>query len=94
MKKLSLFLFLSVILSIAGTARSFDSTYSAILQSKIEALKVSYGLKGISAAAYVPGQGLWLGASGISSETENATGFATGTPSEGNNKIPGDVVAG
>ena len=71
MKKLSLFLFLSVILSIAGTARSFDSTYSAILQSKIEALKVSYGLKGISAAAYVPGQGLWFGASGISSETEN-----------------------
>ncbi|MBK7255368.1 MAG: beta-lactamase family protein [Ignavibacteria bacterium] len=71
MKKLSLFLFLSVILSIAGTARSFDSTYSAMLQSKIEALKVSYGLKGISAAAYVPGQGLWLGASGISSETEN-----------------------
>lgn len=71
MKKLSLFLLLSVFISIAGTARSFDSTYSATLQTKIEALKVSYGLKGISAAAYVPGQGLWLGASGISSETEN-----------------------
>ena len=58
---------------LSGTAKSFDSTYSAQLQAKIEALKVSFSLKGISAAAYVPGQGMWTGASGISSETENMT---------------------
>lgn len=59
------------ITTVSGPAKAFDSTYSALLQSKIVAYKTAYSLKGISAAAYVPGQGLWTGVSGISSETEN-----------------------
>jgi len=70
------------ITTVSKPAKAFDSTYSAQLQSKIEALKVSYSLKGISAAAYVPGQGMWLGASGVSSETENVnTGMLFGAGS-------------
>ncbi len=84
MKKL-LILLIGILISITTVSKpvkAFDSTYSAQLQSKIEALKVSYGLKGISAAAYVPGQGMWLGASGVSSETENVnTGMLFGAGS-------------
>ena len=64
-------LILTAILCYSSTAKSFDSTYAALLQSRIEIYKSAYALKGISAAAYVPGQGMWLGASGISSVTEN-----------------------
>ena len=73
MKKLFITL-IGIMISITVTSKpvkSFDSTYSAVLQSKIEALKITYNLKGISAAALVPGQGIWLGASGVSSQTEN-----------------------
>ncbi len=80
MKKTLIILFLLSV--IAEPAISFDSTYSAQLQTKIEALKVSYNLKGISAAAFVPGQGLWLGVSGVSSESENVnTGMLFGAGS-------------
>ena len=48
-------------------ASVFDTTYARILQTKIEQLKSSYSLVGISAAAYVPGQGTWEGTAGISS---------------------------
>ena len=73
MKKLFITL-IGIMISITITSKpvkAFDSTYSSVLQSKIEALKITYSLKGISAAAYVPGQGIWLGASGLSSATEN-----------------------
>lgn len=50
-----------------STAGTFDSAYAQILQTKIEQLKSSYALVGISAAALVPGQGIWTGSSGISS---------------------------
>ncbi|MEO8446813.1 MAG: serine hydrolase [bacterium] len=49
------------------SAAVFDSAYAQILQSKIEQFKSSFALVGISAAAYVPGQGMWVGSSGISS---------------------------
>ncbi|MDQ3021590.1 MAG: serine hydrolase [Bacteroidota bacterium] len=50
-----------------SSANTFDSAYAQILQSRIEQLKNTYALVGISAAALVPGQGIWTGASGISS---------------------------
>lgn len=49
------------------SANTFDSAYAQILQTKIEQLRSSYALVGTSAAALVPGQGIWTGASGISS---------------------------
>ena len=45
---------------------SFDTAYARILQQRIEYLKNTYNLVGISAAAEVPGQGIWLGTAGIS----------------------------
>lgn len=50
-----------------SSANTFDSAYAQILQSKIEQLKSTYSLVGISAAVLVPGQGIWTGTSGISS---------------------------
>lgn len=45
---------------------TFDTAYARILQQRIEYLKTTYNLVGISAAAEVPGQGIWLGTAGIS----------------------------
>lgn len=45
---------------------AFDTAYARILQNRIEYLKNLHGLVGISAAAEVPGQGIWLGTAGIS----------------------------
>lgn len=53
-------------------AGTFDTTYARILQNKIEQLRSSYSLVGISAAALVPGQGIWTGTSGISSSDSDA----------------------
>ncbi len=44
----------------------FDTTFARILQQRVEYLKTAYNLVGISAAADVPGQGVWLGTAGIS----------------------------
>lgn len=44
----------------------FDTAYARVLQNRIEYLKNLHGLVGISAAAEVPGQGIWLGTAGIS----------------------------
>ncbi len=68
--KRSLFILAAVLILSSGgnvIATGFDTTYSRILQTKIEQLKLNYSLVGISAAAYVPGQGIWKGAAGISS---------------------------
>lgn len=56
-------LFLFVVRS---NAQTFDTSYAAILQSALNTLKSSNNLVGISAGVYVPGQGMWLGTSGIS----------------------------
>ncbi|MBS1494855.1 MAG: serine hydrolase [Bacteroidetes bacterium] len=59
------FIFL-IILNQSGRAQVFDTSYARVLQNAVNALKVNYNLVGISAAVYVPGQGTWKGAAGIS----------------------------
>ncbi|MEO8664381.1 MAG: serine hydrolase [Ignavibacteria bacterium] len=56
-----------IVTSPATKASGFDTAYAQILQNKIDQLKTSYSLVGISAAAIVPSQGTWVGTSGISS---------------------------
>ncbi len=51
----------------------FDTAFARILQQKIENMKTAYSLVGISAAADVPGQGVWLGTAGISHVNNNMT---------------------
>lgn len=71
MKKIIFHLLLFGIVIVISTKKSnsqtFDTTYARILQTKIEQLRSNYSLVGITAAAFVPGQGMWLGASGINS---------------------------
>lgn len=65
--KITKYLFiLLVFLSAQCVYSAFDTAYARILQNRIEYLKNAYGLVGISAAAEVPGQGVWLGTAGIS----------------------------
>lgn len=45
-----------------GISPSLDST----LQHCIDSLRIAYQLKGITAAAYIPGSGMWEGVSGVS----------------------------
>lgn len=52
---------------------TFDTAYARILQQRIEYYKTANNLVGISAAADVPGQGVWLGAAGISHVNVNMT---------------------
>jgi D-alanyl-D-alanine carboxypeptidase len=49
----------------SGTA-SFDTTLAQLLQAVIDNERISQNLMGISAAARVPGEGIWLGVSGVS----------------------------
>ena len=70
MKKLILLLFIfaiEIFLSVGLKAANFDSTFAEQLQQRINLLKTNNNLVGISAAAYVPGQGMWTGSYGISS---------------------------
>ena len=71
MKKVIVHILLVGIVIIISTkknsAEPFDTAYARILQTKVEQLRSSYSLVGITAAAYVPGQGMWLGSSGINS---------------------------
>lgn len=46
-----------------------DSALSVTLQNSIDNLRATYQVQGISAAAYIPGQGIWYGASGYSHGT-------------------------
>lgn len=48
-------------------AQTFDSTYAVKLQSSLNLIVAASNLKGVSGAVFVPGQGTWEGASGISS---------------------------
>jgi D-alanyl-D-alanine carboxypeptidase len=59
------------LLFFAGTlpAQSVDPALAAALQSSINTLRATYQVKGISAAAWIPGQGLWQGVTGFSHDT-------------------------
>jgi D-alanyl-D-alanine carboxypeptidase len=50
-----------------------DSELSAELQSILEKYRESWNIKGVSAALTLPGNRIWLGASGLSSETDSVT---------------------
>ena len=54
-------------------AQTFDTAYARKLQNALNTLRANNSLVGISAAAYVPGQGLWQGTSGISETGVNLT---------------------
>jgi len=54
-------------------AQTFDSTYAVKLQASLNSIIATSSLKGVSAAVFVPGQGTWEGASGISSSGVPAT---------------------
>lgn len=59
-----------------------DPVLAATLQSTINNLQTSNQVKGISAAAYIPGQGIWYGAAGVSHDTvsvDSAMLFAVGS---------------
>ncbi len=43
-----------------------DTALSNALQHSIDSMCVAYNLKGISAAAYIPGKGMWKGVTGVS----------------------------
>lgn len=58
------FITLTNAISYSGTG--FDTAYARILQNRLNVLKVSYNLVGVSAAVNVPGQGTWFGTAGIS----------------------------
>lgn len=47
-------------------AQTIDPALAASLQNSINNLRISYQLAGISAAAYIPGQGTWQGVTGYS----------------------------
>jgi D-alanyl-D-alanine carboxypeptidase len=45
---------------------SIDPDLDSTLQHCIDSLRIYYQLKGITAAAYIPGQGMWQGVTGVS----------------------------
>lgn len=59
---LTTFLFYSLILTSQETSPGFDADYAAALQAK---LSEEASQKGISAAVFVPGQGIWVGTHGV-----------------------------
>jgi D-alanyl-D-alanine carboxypeptidase len=68
---LSLLLFTLLFIQYIGQAQTFDTNYAQTLQTALNNLKTTYNLKGISGAVYVPGQGIWKGAAGISEQGVN-----------------------
>lgn len=54
-------------------SQAFDTSYARLLQNAVNNLKTTYNLVGVSAAVYVPGQGTWKGAAGISEAGVNVT---------------------
>lgn len=52
-------------LSFQGKAQ-VDPALAALLQNTVDSLQQVYQVKGVSAAAYIPGQGIWYGAAGES----------------------------
>jgi D-alanyl-D-alanine carboxypeptidase len=63
---------------------AFDPTWADRFQTVLDSVAAASGVKGVSAAVLVPGQGLWTGVSGISHEgvpitSEMRFGFASNT---------------
>jgi CubicO group peptidase (beta-lactamase class C family) len=48
------------------TAQISDTSIANPLQRSLDSLRIRYDVKGISAAAYIPGKGIWKGVTGIS----------------------------
>jgi D-alanyl-D-alanine carboxypeptidase len=70
MKSLKIYLLISVSSITAFlNAQTVDPALAAALQSSINTLRTSYQLEGISAAAFIPGQGTWQGVTGYSYDT-------------------------
>jgi D-alanyl-D-alanine carboxypeptidase len=65
------FFLLGVISSVK--AQTFDSIYAQKLQTALNNLRNNNGIVGMSAAVFVPGQGIWKGTSGISEPGVNIT---------------------
>ncbi len=66
MKKIYSSLFKLIAFTCVLNAQSFDPYLANELQSKIDSIRSVYNLKGISAAVYVPDQGVWQGVTGES----------------------------
>ena len=56
-----------------GNFQTFDTAYARKLQTALNTLRANNNIVGMSAAVYVPGQGVWKGASGISEPGVNVT---------------------
>ncbi len=77
MRQIRITLLLFTLLVFTGqeksNAQSFDTAYANILQNALNNIKSSNSLVGISVAAFIPGQGMWLGTSGISAVGQDMT---------------------
>jgi CubicO group peptidase (beta-lactamase class C family) len=85
MRNLTTHLVLPIILFFFFTVRSqsgINPSMAIALQNSINSLRMNMQLKGISAAAYVPGQGMWKGVTGVSHDTiqiDTTTLFSIGS---------------
>jgi len=70
MKKIYLLKFLCLFVFLGATRTpvkaSVDPALDSTLQHCLDSVLAYYQMKGISAAAYIPGQGMWQGVSGVS----------------------------
>ncbi|MDP2207602.1 MAG: serine hydrolase [Bacteroidota bacterium] len=56
-----------------SNAQAFDSTLAVKLQRTLDSVRTTQNYKGISASVIIPGQGTWLGVSGVSHSNVNIT---------------------
>ena len=49
-----------------ANAQTFNPILAARFQAKLDSLKTTYRIKGISSCVYFPGEGFWDGISGVS----------------------------
>lgn len=56
-----------------GSSQTFDTAYARKLQIALNTLKSNNNVVGMSAAVYVPGQGVWKGTAGITEPGVNVT---------------------
>lgn len=66
MKKSALLLPLLLLMTYFSNAQSFDPVLAGKLQSKIDSMRTTFNVKGISACVIYPGVGIWKGVSGVS----------------------------
>ena len=53
--------------------QTFDSTLAASLQFAVDSIRIAQNYKGVSVAVIIPGEGTWLGTSGVSYDNVNIT---------------------